>query len=91
LTGNRAGSSDFNNTKTAAAGIRDVFELNEYVEMYLTTKATDGIQVFVFKHNEVAEVYNNYNYSGELQNLVARADLTKPESDGGCWGSIKYE
>jgi hypothetical protein len=21
----------------------------------------------------------------------ARADLTKPESDGGCWGSVKYE
>jgi hypothetical protein len=19
------------------------------------------------------------------------SDLTKPESDGGCWGSIKYE
>ena len=76
------------NTKTAAAGIRDVFELNEYVEMYLTTKATDGIQVFVFKHNEVAEVYNNYNYSGELQNLVARADLTKPENDGDSWGSV---
>lgn len=88
LTGNRAGSSDFNNTKTAAAGIRDIFELNEYVEMYLTTKATDGIQVFVFKHNEVAEVYNNYNYSGELQNLVARADLTKPENDGDSWGSL---
>ena len=34
LTGNRAGSSDFNSNKTAAAGIRDIFELNEYVDMY---------------------------------------------------------
>ena len=88
LTGNRAGSSVFNSNKTAAAGIRDIFELNEYVDMYFTTKATDGVQVFVFKHNEVAEVYNNYNYSGELKNLVARADLTKPENDGDSWGSV---
>ena len=37
LTGNRAGSSVFNSNKTAAAGIRDIFELNEYVDMYFTT------------------------------------------------------
>gem|GEM_PF-1134303 len=88
LTGNIAGSESFNSKQTAAGGIRDIFELNEWIDVYLTTRATDGVQVFVFKNTDVADEYNDYNYAGELQNLVASADLSRPENEGDSWGSF---
>ena len=88
LTGNIAGSESFNSKQTGAGGIRDIFELNEWIDVYLTTRATDGVQVFVFKNTDIADEYNYYNYAGELQNLVASADLSKPENEGDSWGSF---
>lgn len=88
FTGNVAGSSAFNPTKTAVDKVRNIFELNEWIDVYLITYATEGLKVYVFKHNEVGEVYAKYNYSGELPNLVATADLTKPENSSDSWGSF---
>ena len=88
LTGNIAGSESFNSKQTGAGGIRDIFELNEWIDVYLTTRATDGVQVFVFKNTDIADEYNYYNYAGELQNLVASVDLSKPENEGDSWGSF---
>ena len=67
FTGNVAGSSAFNPTKTAVDKVRDIFELNEWIDVYLITYATEGLKVYVFKHNEVGEVYAKYNYSMFLQ------------------------
>lgn len=54
----------------------------------MTTRATEGVQVFVFKNTDVVDEYNYYNYTGELQNLITTADLSKPENEGGSWGSF---
>ena len=88
LTGNIAGSEDFNSTQPVVDGIRNVFELSEWVEIYLTTKTTDSVQVFVFKQNDDSNVYNDYKYDEELPNLVTTAELSKPEDETGSWGSF---
>lgn len=89
LTGNRAGSDEFNSTKPAVDKIRSIFELNEYIEFYLNTKEAESIKVYAFKQIPKPDAYNNYDYSKEeLPNQVATADLTKPEEEGGSWGSF---
>ena len=89
LTGNRAGGEEFNYTKPAVDKIRNIFELNEYIEIYLNAKDTDKIKVYAFKQIPNPDAYNNYDYSKEdLPNLVATGDLVKPEEEGGSWGSF---
>ena len=83
------GSDEFNSTKPAVDKIRNIFELNEYIEFYLNTKEAESIKVYAFKQIPKPDAYNNYDYSKEeLPNQVATADLTKPEEEGGSWGSF---
>ncbi len=88
LTGNQIGSSEFNTTQPANTGIRSVFAMNEWVDIYLDTVHSDNLQVWVLKHAENLAAYQTLDYSEEMEGFVATVPLAKPETDGDTWGTF---
>lgn len=91
LVGNRAGSGDaggFNDKPYAAEGIRCIFELDEWVEIYPELEKTGSVSLWVFTHREDQSSYEKLTFSDALQGLVTFVDLNKPESKDDTWGSF---
>lgn len=91
LAGNRAGSSEeggFNDKPVAAEGIRCIFELDEWVEIYPELEKTGSVSLWVFTHREDQSSYEKLTFSDALQGLATFVDLNKPESKEDSWGSF---
>ena len=91
LAGNRAGSSEeggFNDKPVAAEGIRCIFELDEWVEIYPELEKTGSVSLWVFTHREDQSSYEKLMFSDVLQGLATFVDLNKPESKEDSWGSF---
>ena len=91
LTGNRAGSGEaggFNDKPYAKEGIRCIFELDEWVEIYPELEKTGSISVWVFTHREDQSSYEKLTFSDALQGLATFVELNKPENKVDSWGSF---
>ena len=91
LTGNRAGSGEaggFNDKPYAKEGIRCIFELDEWVEIYPELEKTGSVSVWVFTHREDQSSYEKLTFSDALQGLATFVDLNKPENKVDSWGSF---
>ena len=84
VSGNVAGSTEFNSQAPGVSGLRCIFEQNEYLEFYLDTDESSGLKVLVYKHADDANVYVDKTQNGD--GAVAVWDLNKPEEANGCWG-----
>ena len=82
LFGNRCGSSDFNKKPYAAEGIRSVFELDEWIEVYPQTNMKTGIKVMVFKHKADQGFYSKNTLNDETPGYIIECDLTA------SWGTF---
>ena len=88
ISGNRAGSEEFNSKAPATEGIRCVFELNEYVAALPDTDVTSGILVYVLPHRE-GEAQKSYEtewFSDEMPELAAVYNMEQREGDD--WGEF---
>ena len=57
ISGNCAGTADgFNSKESSLTDVRCVFELNEWVEFYPDTDATNGLRVWILKHRDDQEI-----------------------------------
>ena len=90
LAGNRCGTTEFNSKPSATEGIRSIFELNEWVELYPEANAKTGIKVMVFKHIADQGFYLKNALNDETAGYVQELDLNKdPEAEeNAAWGSF---
>jgi hypothetical protein len=88
LKGNQLGSSEFNEKDPDVKGIRCIFLLNEWIEIYPDTSVDDGLWVYVYKHADDANVYTEMGFTEEDTKVLAVCNLTKPETEGDQWGSF---
>lgn len=88
LTGNVAGTGSFNTTNTNTNPVRCVFEMNEWVEIYLDCDAEE-VQVWVFNYTGNLGGYESASYTGDsMVGVIAMAPLFNPGSEDFCWGSF---
>jgi hypothetical protein len=90
LKGNLAGTSEFNDRKPAAEGIRAIFELNEWIEFYPETNAEYGIKVWIIKHKEDQSFYLKNKMRDLTPGFVQGGDIRKdPDADeNSSWGNM---
>ena len=88
MAGNQLGSTEFNTKDPDVKGIRCVFELYEWVEIYPDTSIANGIYVYVFKHADDAKVYTEMAYTEEDTRVLATCTLEKPEEAEYQWGAF---
>lgn len=93
IYGNQAGTLEgFNGKKASLTDVRDVFELNEWVEFYPDTDAEYYLRVWVLKHRDDQEYYNTCKFSDLMPNFATYCDLHYPvdeeNPDEWCWGSF---
>ncbi len=77
IKGNRVGTFvGFNGRESSLTDVRCIFELNEWVEFYPDTDATNGLRVWILKHRDDQEYYNTAKFSdldAELCKLLRSA------------------
>ena len=88
VKGNQLGSAEFNDKDPDVKGIRCIFLLNEWIEIYPDTSVDDGLWVYVYKHADDANVYTEMGFTEEDTKVLAVCNLTKPETEGDQWGSF---
>lgn len=82
ISGNLAGSTEFNEKKAATEGIRCIFELDEWVEIYPEVSGDKSkLCVWVFVHNEDQGQYEKMKFSEEMKGLAAYAEVSGDEED----------
>ena len=95
LDGNLAGSyrgpdgDSVNGKEPSTDDIRFVFELNEWISIIPDSDKTEGLSVYLVKHQEDEQTYAD-SFISALTDEVANAGLVKPEdTDGyGYWGEL---
>ena len=95
ISGNVAGSTEFNSFNTgdsSVEGIRCIFELNEWVEFYPDTDVGYALRVWILRHRDDQEYYNTCKFSDLMPNFAQYCDLHYPEDaenpDEWTWGSF---
>ena len=89
ITGNRAGSTEFNSKDPATEGLRCIFELNEYVDFYLESDAGYDLKVWVLKHRDDQSYYETAQFSDQMPDFASYVTLHSPEDDpADTWGSF---
>ncbi len=83
LCGNRA---YMELTEPATDNIRFVFELSEWVSIFVDTDQNEGISVRVVKHEDDSSVYVEA-YFDEAE-IYAYCEINKPEEAEECWGDF---
>ena len=90
ITGNRAGSTEFNAKDTKTENIRCIFELNEWIDFYPDTDLKYDMKVWILEHREDQSSYETTQYSDLMPGFVNYCGLydytdEDPESS---WGSF---
>ena len=88
LKGNQCGTSEFNAKDPDVKGIRCIFQMNEWAEIYLNSAVAEGLWVYVYKHADDAKVYMDMAYTEEDTKVAATCTLTKPEEEEAQWGAF---
>ena len=88
LKGNQCGTSEFNAKDPDVKGIRCIFQMNEWAEIYLDSAVAEGLWVYVYKHADDAKVYMDMAYTEEDTKVAATCTLAKPEEKEAQWGSF---
>ena len=88
LKGNQCGTSEFNAKDPDVKGIRCIFQMNEWAEIYLDSAVAEGLWVYVYKHADDAKVYMDMAYTEEDTKVAATCTLTKPEEEEAQWGAF---
>ena len=85
LAGNRAGVGEFNTYEPTDKGIRCIFELNEWVEVYPDPDNVASLAVWVFAHRDDPTEYAGIVLSEETEGYAAFCDLpAAPEDQEGA-------
>jgi predicted small lipoprotein YifL len=93
ITGNCAGTAEgFNSKESSLDDVRCIFELNEWVEFYPDTDAEYALRVWILKHRDDQEYYNDCKFSDLMPGFVQYCDLHYPADeenpDNWNWGSF---
>lgn len=83
LTGNRA---TMELAEPSTENIRFIFELNEWIGIYVDTDQVEGLSARLVKHGEDSSVYTAAYFDEAV--IYAYCDIFKPEQDGDVWGEI---
>ena len=88
LIGNQAGSGDWNAKEPASKGVRCIFEVSEWVEVYPDTDA-DDLRVWVIRHDDDRKPYIETAFSDLIPGFVTYCDLAPdPDDEAWPWGSF---
>lgn len=92
VKGNCAGTAEFNSRESSLTDVRCIFELNEWVYFYPDTDATYGLRVWILKHRDDQEYYNDCKFSDLMPGFVQYCDLHYPadeeDPDNWYWGNF---
>ena len=93
IIGNSAGSADdINGKESSLDDVRCIFELNEWIEFYPDTDAESGLRVWILRHRDDREYYNDCQFSDLMPNFANYCDLHYPEDaeepESWYWGSF---
>ena len=89
LAGNQAGSSEFNTGKPAETGIRCIFQMNEWVELYPDADEKEGMKLWVLKHREDPASYEAEDFSDAMKGYVLDQVLApNPDAPEDPWTSF---
>ena len=93
ICGESVGSNDDINGKASSlTDVRCIFELNEWVEFYPDTDKQYALRVWILKHRDDQDYYNNCKFSDLMPNFVQYCDLHYPEDaekpDEWHWGNF---
>ena len=89
LSGNRAGKT-VNERDPGTEGIRSAFEMNEKVEFYPDVDDGAEMKVYVLRHRDTPNAYNNATLSETTPGYVHSFELSKDPGlpDGWSWESF---
>ncbi len=93
IIGNSVGTADdINGKEPSLDDVRCIFELNEWVEFYPDTDKEYALRVWILRHRDDQEYYNDCKFSDLMPEFVQYCDLHYPEDndnpDEWCWGSF---
>lgn len=86
LAGNRAGS-EVNKREPSIENIRFVFEINEWVEVMVSSEVKDNLMVFAVPHNADPVIYDD-KYFQAIPDNMQFVGLNAPEDPSESWGSF---
>ncbi len=87
LAGDRAGSPEYNTRDLSAENIRCIFELNEWVSVYLDTDKGTGISVWAIAHDDDAVYDEKTVFSDEMKGYAQVCELNASEEEI-SWGDF---
>lgn len=88
LTGNRIGS-DINEKDPGTEGIRCIFALNEWVEIYPDADVVSGLKCWAFHHKKDPSFYHDNTLSADTEGFAQVCELNQdPEDKDMNWGSF---
>ena len=83
---------DINGKESSLDDVRCIFELNEWVEFYPDVDAEYYLRVWILKHRDDQEYYNDCKFSDLMPEFVQYCDLHYPEDadnpDEWYWGNF---
>ena len=93
INGNRVGSKDdINGKEKSLTDVRNIFEVEEWVEFYPDTDAQYYLRVWVLKHRDDQDYYKTCTFSDLMPGFAAFCDLHYPEDaeepETYAWGSF---
>ena len=93
IIGKRIGSQDDINGKASSLDdVRNIFELNEWIEFYPDTDAKYALRVWILKHRDDQEYYNKTKFSDMMPGFATYCDLHYPVDNedpaNWYWGSF---
>ncbi len=93
IGGLSVGSAEgFNNKEASLDDVRCIFELGEWIEFYPDTDAEYALRVWILKHRDDQEYYNDCEFSDLMPGFAQYCDLHYPvdeeNPDSWYWGSF---
>ncbi len=93
INGLNVGTADgFNARESSLTDVRCIFELGEWVEFYPDTDRESALRVWILKHRDDQEYYNDCKFSDLMPNFANYCDLHYPEDaedpENYPWGSF---
>ncbi len=93
IIGNHVGSQDdINGKESSLTDVRDIFEMNEWIEFYPDTDAEYYLRVWILTHRDDQDYYKDCKFSDLMPGFVTYCDLHYPADeenpDEWYWGSF---
>ncbi len=93
INGLSVGSAeDINDKEPSLTDVRCIFELNEWIEFYPDTDTEYSMRVWVLKHRDDTEYYENCQFSDLMPGFASYCDLHYPvdeeDPDNWYWGNF---